>query len=210
MGGAKTIAKTDIRTIRRLFIVKGRGKRINLSAEKLKKSAKESIGQNLLSTNIEIKNLIATIELLEIHANTYKAKIEEFSLRLNSPITTIPGMSHISGMKIIAEIGDINNFENAGKIISFAGLAPYVVQSGKYKAVLTPITKTGSSYLRKSLYQCSLSVVNNNLVLHTYYSLKRTQGKSHRCAQSYVVRKLLRIIHHLLLHQTEFDVNKLI
>lgn len=141
MGGAKTIAKTDIKTIRRLFIVKGRGKRINLSAEKLKKSAEESIGQNLLSTNIVIKNLIATIELLEIHGNNYKAKIEEFSLILNSPITTTPGISHISGMTIIAETGDINNFENAGKIISFEGLAPYVVQSGKYKASQTPIKK---------------------------------------------------------------------
>lgn len=93
-----------------------------------------------MSTTLEIKKLISTIELFESHAHVYKAKIKEFSLSLNSPTTTIPGISHISSMTILAEIGDINNFESADKLNSFAGVAPYVVQSGKCEASKTSIT----------------------------------------------------------------------
>ena len=37
-------------------------------------------------------------------------KIEEFSVQNNSPILTIPGISHFSGTSILAELGDLRNY----------------------------------------------------------------------------------------------------
>ena len=37
-------------------------------------------------------------------------KIEEHSKQTNSPILSIPGISHFSGTSILSELGDINNF----------------------------------------------------------------------------------------------------
>ena len=45
----------------------------------------------------------------------------------------------------------------------------------------------------------------NNLVFKKYYRLKISQGKEHRCAQGHCIRKLLRIIYHLLETGQSFD-----
>jgi len=78
-------------------------------------------------------------------------------------------------------------------------------ESSQFKAQHTSITKKGSKYLRKTLYQIILPVINNNEVFKKYYDLKISQGKSHRCAQGHCVRKLLRIIFHLLKTGQAFD-----
>ncbi len=52
-------------------------------------------------------------------------KIEEFSIKKNnSPILSIPGISHFSGTSILAELGDIGNYSKPSRIIKFAGVAP--------------------------------------------------------------------------------------
>ncbi len=209
-GSAEVISNTDIRTLRKAFKVDGRGRRIPLTAEQLKENAKDSIGTHTDATVLEIKRLLDTIELLESYSKQYEDKIKELSLKLNSPIISIPGISHITGMTILAEIGDIHNFDHARNLVSFAGVAPYVVQSGEFNAPKTSITKKGSSYLRKALYQCSLTVITNNPVFHKYYTLKISEGKSHFGAKSHVVRKMLRIIYHLLTNNIEFDEKQLI
>ena len=42
----------------------------------------------------------------------------------NSPILSIPGISHFSGTSILAELGDIGNYSKPSRIIKFAGVAP--------------------------------------------------------------------------------------
>ena len=69
----------------------------------------------------------------------------------------------------------------------------------------TGITKKGSKYLRKTLYQIILPVIKYNPVFKKYYLLKISQGKGHRCAQGHCIRKLLRIIYHLLETGQSFD-----
>lgn len=196
-GSAANIAKANINTIKKCFEVTGRGKRITLTPEELKESAKNSIGIDSISEVIQIKHLILQIELINEQLDEIDKKIEEFSRQTNSPILTIPGISHFSGTSILSEFGNISNYSNAKKLIKFAGVAPYEHQSSQYKAEHTSITKKGSKYLRKTLYQIITPVINNNGVFKNYYNLKLSQGKSHRCAQGHCVRKLLRVIYHL-------------
>ena len=84
-------------------------------------------------------------------------------------------------------------------------MAPYEYESSQYRAQHLSITKKGSKYLRKTLYQIITPVINHNEVFKQYYDLKRSQGKGHRCAQGHCVRKLLRIIYHLLSTGQDFD-----
>jgi transposase len=202
---AANIAKADIRSLRKCFEFKGKGKRISLTADKLKQVAKDSIGINSISDVIQIRHLIDQIELINNQLEEIDKKIEEFSIQADSPILSIPGISHFSGTSILAEIGDINNFSNHKQIIKYAGVAPSTYESSQFKAQHTSITKKGSKYLRKTLYQIILPVINNNKVFKEYYSLKISQGKSHRCACGHCVRKLLRIIYHLLTNNITYD-----
>jgi transposase len=73
-------------------------------------------------------------------------------------IKSIPGVSDISAIIIIAETGgDMTVFENSGKITGWAGLRPRNDESaGKYKS--TAITK-GNRYLRSVSVQVSWAAV---------------------------------------------------
>ena len=195
---AENITNSDIETIRECFEVVGRGKRISLSAEQLKAVAKTSVGIPSVAEEIQIRHLVCQIEMIEEQLSEIDKKIEEFSLKNNSPILSIPGISHFSGTSILAELGDICNYTKASQIIKFAGVAPYHYESSQFTAQHTAITKKGSRYLRKTLYQIILPVINHNRVFTAYYNKKLAEGKGHRCAQGHCIRKLLRIIYHLL------------
>lgn len=205
LGSAHTIAHTDIRTIKKCFDIKGKGNRISLTAEKLKEVAKKSIGIHSISDEIQIKHLIRQIQLIEEQIEEIDKKIEEHSKQTNSPILSIPGISHFSGTSILSELGDINNFSNFKQLIKFAGVAPIHYESSQFNAAHTRISKKGSKYLRKTLYQIILPVISHNPTFKKYYDLKISQGKSHRCAQGHCIRKLLRLIFHLLKTNTRFD-----
>mgnify|MGYP002518703082 CR=1 FL=1 len=187
------------------FFENQRGRRISLTPQLLQQTAQNSVGIPSCAEEIQIKHLIAQIELIQAQIAEIDKKIEEFSLQMNSPILTIPGVSHFSGTSILAELGEICNYSSAAKIIKFAGLAPYEYQSSQFKAEHMPISKKGSKYLRKTLYQVILPVIRFNPVFQDYYRLKRSQGKGHRCAQGHCIRKLLRVIYHLLSTQQSFD-----
>ena len=203
-GSADVIAKTDIRTLDKCFKV-GKGRQISLSAKQLKQAAKKSIGFPSVSEIIQIKHLIDQIELINKQIDEIDKKIEEFSIQNNSPILSIPGISHFSGTSILAELGDINNYSKPSQIIKFAGVAPLTYESSQFAAQHTAITKKGCKYLRKTLYQIITPVIKYNDVFSKFYQLKISQGKGHRCAQGHCVRKLLRIIYHLLTTNTQFD-----
>ena len=195
---ADAIANADIRSIRKCFEFPKQGRRISLTAEQLKMTAKASIGIPSVAEEIQIRHLVSQIELLEKQLSEIDKRIEEFSVQNNSTILSIPGISHFSGTSIIAELGDICNYQKASQIIKFAGVAPYHYESSQFTAQHTAITKKGSRYLRKTLYQIIVPVIFHNEVFHAYYNKKLAEGKGHRCAQGHCIRKLLRVIYHLL------------
>jgi len=207
---AEKIADSDIQTIRECFEYNRRGKRISLSAEQLKAAAKTSVGIHSVAEEIQIRHLVCQIEMIEEQLSEIDKKIEEFSLQNNSPILSIPGISHFSGTSILAELGDICNYTKASQIIKFAGVAPYHYESSQFTAQHTAITKKGSRYLRKTLYQIILPVINNNEIFRTYYNKKLAEGKGHRCAQGHCIRKLLRVIYHLLTTGQQFSPELLV
>ena len=207
---AEALANADIRNIRKCFQLQKQGRRISLSAEQLKITAKSSIGIPSAAEEIQIRHLVCQIELLEEQLSEIDKRIEEFSVKNNSTILSIPGISHFSGTSIIAELGDICNYKKSSQIIKFAGVAPYYYQSSQFTAQHTAITKKGSRYLRKTLYQIIVPVIYNNDVFRAYYNKKLSEGKGHRCAQGHCIRKLLRIIYHLLTTGQQFNPELLV
>ena len=197
---AYTIAKTDIRSLRKCIKYTN-----GLKAEDLKEKAKISIGKHSPSIAFIIRSLISEIELIESQIDEVNKKIEELAITQNSSITSIPGIGIISGTSILAEIGDIHKFNSAASLISYTGVCPYTNESGTYKASQTKITKKGSKYLRRTLYQVILPVIRFNPVFSEYYHLKRKQGKGHLCTLGHCIRKLLRIIYHLETNHLKFN-----
>jgi len=126
----------------------------------------------------------------------YKAKMEL--------IKTIPGVSEISAMIIIAETGgDMNVFENSGKITGWAGLRPRNDESaGKYKSTAT--TK-GNKYLRSVLVQVSwaASRIKNGWFKEKFNRL--SIRKSRKKALIAIARKLLTVTWNVLYYKTPYN-----
>ena len=76
--------------------------------------------------------------------------------KLKSPITTITGIGNVTGAAIISEIGDISKFDSPRKLVAFAGIDASVTQSGEFEATHNVMSKRGSPYLRKAIFQSAL------------------------------------------------------
>jgi transposase len=63
-------------------------------------------------------------------------------------IQSIPGIGTKIAATILAEIGEIDRFDHAKKLVAFAGVDPSVFASGKFVATQNRITKHGSRRLR--------------------------------------------------------------
>ena len=116
----------------------------------------------------------------------------------------IPVVGEITAITILSEIGDIHNFNSSKQLVAYAGIDPSVHQSGSYTARNSKISKRGTPYLRKALYQATVAGISNrktgpaNMTLHKYYILKKTQGKPTKVAIIATCNKLLRIIYAML------------
>jgi len=204
-GSAKAVRNTHLTHLKKIISDASNGKLNSVYPARLKESAKTSIGEDNAVITLEIKQLIDSIELILNQLSIVDKKIEELARQLNSPIFTIPGISWITGMSILCELGPIDHFSSPSKVIAYTGLDCTVYQSGQYNADKTAITKRGSPHIRLSLYQAALPVCRLNTTFNVYYNRKRSEGKSHRCAQGHVVRKLLRVIFKLLTENICFD-----
>lgn len=204
---ANSIRSVRIDGLTNLLYNNSKGKYTYDDALILKNLAKNSVGLDNPSIDLQIKCLITQLRL-------YKKQIKDIDLEIitlmkiiDSKIITIPGISYNLGAMIISEIGDIKRFSNPSKLLAFAGLDPVVKQSGNFQADSMKISKRGSTYLRYAIYRAAFLIIYNNETFHKFYLEKRAQGKSHRVALGHVCNKLVRIIFKILTDNIDFELS---
>ena len=116
-----------------------------------------------------MKLLIEQISFIEKQVTDIENEISKLLDKIKSLITTIPGIGNIVGAVILGEIGDINRFSNASKLVAYAGLDASIFQSGEYESTRNHMSKRGSPYLRKAIFQTAFVASNNNPVFLAYY-----------------------------------------
>ena len=81
--------------------------------------------------SLELKHTIKLIQEFDKEISEIEEAIQVIMDKINSPITSIPGIGTTMAAMIIAEIGDFDNFDSPDKILAFAGLSPstYLVSS---------------------------------------------------------------------------------
>lgn len=159
----------------------------------------------------ELDQYIGVLRHLSKKIDETQERIEE--LANDEPparlIMTHPGISHYSSLMITAEIGDVQRFSSAKKLVSFAGLNPSVYQSGD-KCYTGHISKQGSKNLRWILIQVANIAVQKDRRLKSYYMKKRL-AKGHNKAIVAAARKILINLYVMLKHNIAFHalrVNK--
>ena len=159
-----------------------------------------------VNMNDEIVSNLSQIARL---VNEYQKAIEVIKYKITflakktkyfEPINSIYGIGEFTTSIIIAELGDINRFNNIKELTAYCGLDPSIKQSGKSVNIHGPISKSGNKYMRKILYiACSniirlTAISKNENDIEIYYRKKRNEGKYHYASIVACTTKLLRKI----------------
>lgn len=176
--------------------------------DELSKKASSSFGINfcLDSFSLQIKMLIEQISFIQNQVSNVENEIEVLLEKLNSPITTIPGIGSVNAATILGEIGDIKRFSNPSKLVAYAGLDASISQSGEYESTYNHMSKRGSPYLRRALFQSALRAEFCDPVFSDYYQKKISEGKHHLVATNAVARKLCHTIFAVLTKDEPYQV----
>ena len=111
-------------------------------------------------------------------------------------ISEIPGCGKKLISRVIAEIGDVRRFKNAGSIIAYAGIDAPPYQSGQFESKNRHISKRGNKYLRKTGYEvmkCIKSSCKSDNELKSYIIKKENEGKLRKVAKIAGLNKFLRM-----------------
>lgn len=160
------------------------------------------------SFSLQLKLLIEQITFIEAQVSDVETEINIILDKINSPITTIPGIGSVTAAVILGEIGDISRFSNASKLAAYAGIDASVSQSGEYQSSSSKMSKRGSPYLRKALFNAALIAAFHDPVFSAFYQKKRNEGKHHLTAIGAVARKLCNTIFAVLKYNTPYEVQQ--
>jgi transposase len=117
-------------------------------------------------------------------------------------ISKVPGIAQVSASSILAEIGDAKRFANGKKIASWSGLCPSVYQTADKN--LTGSLKRGSKNLRRMMIQVAHSASRTKNSRLRLFFLRVAARRGKKKAYVALARKILCIIHHLLVNGEEY------
>jgi transposase len=118
-------------------------------------------------------------------------------------LQTVPGIGAYAAMVIVAELGDVERFQNKRALASYAGLTPMVRESaGKRKR--GGITHQGSNTLRWIMLQVAQVAARCSPGARSYYAGLRAR-KPAQVARIALARKMLTVVWALLRHGMCFD-----
>lgn len=120
----------------------------------------------------QIRSLNQTISELE---KTIKTEGEKLPGHKN--LKSIKGIGDTSATILLSIIGDVDDFENEGKLASYFGIVPRVRNSNETEHS-GRITKRGTKLGRTTLVQCSLVALHYSEYLQRFYHrISKSRGK---------------------------------
>lgn len=173
-------------------------------AKKIKELANNSY-PGIDVDSYEVNNLINIVDVISYNGSKLNdVKQDIVKLARQTPyfniINSIYGIGETSTAQIIAELGDINRFENIKQLNAFCGLDPTIIQSGRSINYHGPISKRGNRNARKILFITCCSIIRAS-VLHNmdneillYYRKKQAENKHFKECIIACSTKLLRTI----------------
>jgi transposase len=141
---------------------------------------------------------------IELYLNEMQKLCDGHFSKEISNLTTLPGVSQISAMIIVAETGgDMSAFENSGKFTGWTGLRPGNDEStGKFKSTATT---RGNKHLRAIIVQVAWAASRTNGSFFMDRFQKLAMRKSRKKALVAIGRKILVIIWHVLKEKTPYN-----
>ena len=140
-------------------------------------------------------------QLVQIEEKIKEGVYDEKSLEL---LKTIPGISDTLGIMILAQIGDINRFDNPDSFCAYAGVVPRTHSSANH-TYQGRIIKESDAILRTALSEAILHTIKKDASIKAIYEkLEKKKGKS--IARVACMHRLATIIYRILSQQRAYEI----
>ena len=153
---------------------------------------KDDLTKLIIKQAVEQLNTASqTVEELRVLMNAVASKLPEYPV-----VMAMKGVGKSLGPQLMAEIGDVSRFTHKGAITAFAGVDPGVNESGSYEQKSVPVSKRGSSALRKTLFQVMDVLIKTKPQgdpVYLFMDKKCAQGKPYYVYMTAGANKFLRI-----------------
>ena len=202
---AETLAKMDLQELTAFIMEKGKNRfpdpdavakalqKAARSSYRLPKTVNDSVNQVLAIS-------ITSIRALESQIKAFDKAITKQMELLPNVLISIPGIGPVLSAGIMAEIGDINRFQNQAALAKYAGLAWQQHQSGDFEAQTTRMIHSGNRFLKYYLCEAAFSLVRCDKEYSRFYHLKYKEVNrfQHKRALALTARKFVRLVFALL------------
>lgn len=176
----------------------------------LSKTAVSSVSIDSLVIE-QVKHLATRLLEISQWENKIIKSMEKLAKKLPEleVLKSIPGISTVTAVSLIAELGDIRRFRTTNQINAFVGIDLRHYESGNYTAS-DRISKRGNPYARKILYQAVMAMVSTSRYqsnhINDYYQ-KKKQPSQHGTKKIAVAAmgRLIRTIYHLVMKNETYD-----
>jgi transposase len=183
------------------YVTEQKAKELIQSAKKSVASATDQISAQIIKATVtQIRQLAKAIEAQE------KILIKTCSIPQVQLLKTFQGISDISAIGLILEIGSAERFATAKKLSSFFGLHPIYKKSGDGSWGFH-MSKKGRIVPRQILYMVAMTAVQCNPLITEIYLKHTEKGMKKKAALGLCMHKICRIIYGMLKHNTAFDAD---
>jgi len=201
------IAEMEVEDLAAILQEKGRGRFGNPA--KLAKAINKAIRDSYRLGKVLEGSVDVVLGTYAMMIKTLKQQIKELDKAIEALLETIPesqcllsvpGIGPVFAAGILAEIGQIERFEDQAKLAKYGGLYWKKKQSGSWESERTSLTRTGNHYLRYYLVEAANSVKNHEPVYKEYYYKKYDEVPKHKHKRALVLtaRKFVRLVDVLL------------
>lgn len=196
------------RKLSKLLEITSRGHFGKPKAMEIKTLASQSVGIHLAQDAFafQIRQMLEQLDFVETQIQDLEQEIQAYMDKLDSPVTSVPGVGPVYGAVILSEIGDIHRFPSGKQLVSYSGIDASVHESGDFQASQTHMSKRGSPYLRRAIWGAAFIASHSDPELTAYYQRLRARGKHHSVAVGAVARKLCYILYSVLSENRPFEV----
>jgi len=167
----------------------------------------KTLGFEVDPSIIELENTIKALEwsVKNIQNEIEKCELSSSDSKKFETINTITWISKYMAKVFLIEFWSID-FGSKGAMLAYVGLDPKLKQSWmKNKWVW--LSKRGSSYVRKKIYQAAFCSIQHSAYFKWIYTRAMTKWKHHFIAVLAVAKKMIHIMRSLLKYDTVFDEN---
>ncbi len=170
-----------------------------------------SSGRALSGRSTSLRILCDQLEHTQANLARLEAEIEQ--LLITDPgvkgLQQIPEFGPKTVAVLRAELGDVQRFAHVDEVIAYGGMDIEIKESGLWKGK-AKLSKRGSGLLRRMLYLAALRSIHlEGSAFGAYYQPLVARGLKKGSALMAVMRKMLAVAAHLLMHEEEnYDPSK--